>query len=195
MIRYVAHAPLTARWPVGTVFLVLALLVALGVARVVTRPAPRILLGLVSTVALVASAGVGVNAYFGYYRNLGEALGGSPSAATSLARVRARAGHGTVVALPVPGTASGFVARPAQVYLPPAWSRPGQPPLPVVLLLHGTPGDPVDRVEGGQARKTADTWAPTTTGSRPCSSCPTSTGRRPVTPSASTARSAASRPA
>jgi S-formylglutathione hydrolase FrmB len=163
VIKYLAHTSLAGWWPVGTVLLVVALAAAPAGARIATGRVPRVLLGLVSAAALVASAAVGVNAYFGYYRTLGEALGPSPSTATSPARVRARAGaragHGTVVTLPVPGTVSGFVGRPAQVYLPPAWSRPGQPPLPVVLLLHGTPGDPTDWVEGGQAQKTADAWA------------------------------------
>ncbi len=59
----------------------------------------------------------------------------------------------------IPATASGFSARQAQVYLPPAWAAPGQAPLPVVVLLHGTPGNPTDWVEGGQAQMTADAWA------------------------------------
>jgi S-formylglutathione hydrolase FrmB len=163
MIKHLAKTPITAWWPVGTVLLVLAVLAVLVAARVVTRRAPRALLGLLAVVALVASAAVGVNAYFGYLRTLGEALGAPPPHQTTLARVRARAGaragHGTTVTLTIPGQRSGFVGRPAQVYLPPAWSRPGQRPLPVVLLLHGTPGDPTDWVGGGQAQKTADAWA------------------------------------
>jgi S-formylglutathione hydrolase FrmB len=163
MIKYVSGIPITSWWPAGTVLLVLALLVALAAARVGTRRVPRALLVLVSAVGLLASAGVGVNAYYGYFRTLGEALGKPPPHSTSLARVRARAGarsgHGTVVPLPIPGTTSGFAAEPAQVYLPPAWSSPKQSPLPVVVLLHGTPGDPTDWVEGGQAQKTADAWA------------------------------------
>jgi S-formylglutathione hydrolase FrmB len=59
----------------------------------------------------------------------------------------------------IPGARSGFVARPAEVYLPPAWFRQPRPALPVVLLLHGTPGAPTDWTEGGQAQLTADAWA------------------------------------
>jgi S-formylglutathione hydrolase FrmB len=163
MAKFLSRIPLTEWWPVGTVLLVVGVLAALAAARVVRRRLPRTLLGLLSVIALLASGGVGVNAYFGYLRTLGEALGGAPPGETTLARVRARAGaragHGTVVPLTIPGTTSGFVARQAQVYLPPVWSAPKQNPLPVVLLLHGTPGDPTDWVEGGRAQATADAWA------------------------------------
>jgi S-formylglutathione hydrolase FrmB len=161
MIRDVSGASLATWWPVGTALLVAGLLAGVAAAR--ARRVPRSLLGVLSVVALLASAGVGVNAYFGYFRTLGEALGAPPAGETTLARVRARAGaragHGTVVSLTIPATTSGFGARPAEVYLPPAWSTPRQPPLPVLLLLHGTPGDPTDWVEGGQAQATADAWA------------------------------------
>ncbi len=163
MVPYLAGVPLTGWWPVGTVLLVLAVLAAGAAVGAVTRALPRALLGLVSAVAVLASAGVGVNAHFAYYRTLGEALGAPPPGAGTLerarARVDAREGRGTVVPLTIPGTTSGFAARQAQVYLPPAWSAPGQAPLPVVVLLHGSPGAPTDWVEGGQAQATADAWA------------------------------------
>lgn len=165
--RAVVRTPISTWWPVGAVLLVLGLVTALvavaGVVRARRRRVPRAVLALLSAAALIASAGVGVNAYFGYLRTLGEALGGAPPGETTLARAHARAsarnGHSTVVSLTIPGTRSGFAARPAEVYLPPAWSTPRQAPLPVVLLLHGTPGDPSDWVEGGRAQATADAWA------------------------------------
>jgi S-formylglutathione hydrolase FrmB len=163
VIKYVSGVRLTPWWPVGTVLLVLGVLAVLAAVRVRGRRGCRVGLVLLSVVALLASAAVGVNAWFGYFRNLGEALGRPPPHATTLARLRARAGalsgHGAVVPLTIPGTASGFVARPAQVYLPPAWSSPRQGPLPVVVLLHGTPGDPTDWVQQGRAQATADSWA------------------------------------
>jgi S-formylglutathione hydrolase FrmB len=157
------NVPLTGWWPVGTVFLLGGVLAAVVAVRGVTRRLPRALLGLLCAVALLASAGVGVNAHFGYFRTLGQALGALPAEEGTLERARARVGalegRGTVVSLTVPGTTSGFAARPAQVYLPPAWSAPRQAPLPVVVLLHGTPGAPTDWVEGGEAQVTADAWA------------------------------------
>lgn len=171
MVKFFSGLPLNTWWPIGTVLLVVGVLVALGTARMRARRGPRVLLALLSAVAVLASAAVGVNAYFGYFRTLGEALGKPPPHETSLARVRARegarSGHGTVVSLTIPGTVSGFVAQPAQVYLPPAWSVPRQPPLPVIMLLHGTPGDPTDWVEAGQAQATADAWAATHGGVAP----------------------------
>ncbi|TXN31886.1 alpha/beta hydrolase [Lacisediminihabitans profunda] len=46
---------------------------------------------------------------------------------------------GTVV---IPATASGFVARPAYLYLPPAALVANPPPLPVLILMMGQPGGP-----------------------------------------------------
>ncbi len=163
MVGGLGNVPLTGWWPVGTVFLLGGVLAAVVAVRGVTRRLPRALLGLLCAVALLASAGVGVNAHFGYFRTLGQALGALPAEEGTLERARARVGalegRGTVVSLTVPGTTSGFAARPAQVYLPPAWSAPRQAPLPVVVLLHGTPGAPTDWVEGGEAQVTADAWA------------------------------------
>src|SRR4051812_12544065 len=163
MLKVLGRVPIADWWPVGAVFLVVGALVALVALRVVRRRWPRTLLVLLSVVTVLLSAAVGVNAHFGYVRTLGEALGGSPPGTTAPskgpARAGARSGHGTVVPLTIPGTVSGFVARQAQVYLPPAWSVPQQAPLPVVMLLHGTPGDPTDWVEGGRAQTTADAWA------------------------------------
>jgi S-formylglutathione hydrolase FrmB len=59
----------------------------------------------------------------------------------------------------VPAPASQFAARPAQVYLPPAWFRVPRPTLPVIELLHGTPGTPEDWTRAGRADVTADRWA------------------------------------
>ncbi len=54
---------------------------------------------------------------------------------------------------------SGFRARPAFVYLPPAYvAHPGRR-LPVLELLHGTPGEPSDWLVRGQLRSTADAFA------------------------------------
>ena len=64
-----------------------------------------------------------------------------------------------MVPLTVPPTASNFSARQAQVYLPPAWFATQRPALPVVMLLHGEPGDPSDWADGGEAAATADAWA------------------------------------
>jgi poly(3-hydroxybutyrate) depolymerase len=42
----------------------------------------------------------------------------------------------------IPNTASGFVARPAYLYLPPAALVPNPPALPVLIMMMGQPGGP-----------------------------------------------------
>lgn len=59
----------------------------------------------------------------------------------------------------IPATASGFSARSATVYLPPLWFASPRPSLPVVELLHGTPGMPQDWARGGGVPELADAWA------------------------------------
>ncbi|MDY7542043.1 alpha/beta hydrolase [Cryobacterium sp. 5B3] len=49
---------------------------------------------------------------------------------------------GTIGSVRIPATASGFSARDAQVYLPPAALVPDAPALPFVLMMMGQPGDP-----------------------------------------------------
>jgi S-formylglutathione hydrolase FrmB len=57
-------------------------------------------------------------------------------------------GAGTVREVLIPGTVSGFHARPALVYLPPAAATGAR--LPVLEVLHGTPGGPRDWMTHGR---------------------------------------------
>lgn len=74
---------------------------------------------------------------------------------------------GRVAEIPIPGTVSGFRARPAWVYLPPAWFSRTRPQLPVVILLEGTPASPRDWLRAVQIQRTADQWAATHHGVAP----------------------------
>lgn len=56
---------------------------------------------------------------------------------------------GTLTSAAIPGTRSGFHARNAWIYLPPAYQATPRPALPVLLLLAGQPGSPSDWVDGG----------------------------------------------
>lgn len=49
----------------------------------------------------------------------------------------------------IPNTHSGFAARPAQIYYPPAALVKDPPPLPFVLMMMGQPGDPDAKFIGG----------------------------------------------
>jgi hypothetical protein len=120
VIGRLSDIPLTAWWPVGTGLLVLGLLVALAAVRAGTRRLPRALLGLLSVVAVLASVGVGVNAHYGYFRTLGEALDAAPPGETTLDRVRAGARTG-------PGIGP--------------WRRPTPPPAERTALSH----EPIER--------------------------------------------------
>ena len=119
-------------------------------------------LAVVVLVLAALNVGAAVNAHYDYDRTLGDVLGLPPADEGSLAallRRRTVPDRGAVATLGVPATASGFAARPAVVYVPPAWFARPRPKLPVVVLLHGTPGSPGDWIDGGRAAATADAWA------------------------------------
>lgn len=80
--------------------------------------------------------------------------GAQPSSRTTVAPHTG--GH--VVVRKIVGT-SGFQARPAYVYLPPAYLDHPTHPLPVLEILHGTPGAPSDWAIRGQLLGTADAFA------------------------------------
>ncbi|MBP0454333.1 MULTISPECIES: esterase family protein [unclassified Kitasatospora] len=66
---------------------------------------------------------------------------------------------GTVSKTPIPGAKSGFKARDAYVYLPPAYYADPRPLLPVVVLLGGQPGVPEDWVNTAQVNEALDAFA------------------------------------
>lgn len=57
--------------------------------------------------------------------------------------------RGKLTSATIPGQRSGFHARPAAIYLPPAYFSDPRPRLPVLVLLSGQPGDPDDWVSAG----------------------------------------------
>ncbi|KNB52347.1 alpha/beta hydrolase [Streptomyces caatingaensis] len=57
---------------------------------------------------------------------------------------------GTLSKSPVPGARSGFRARDAYVYLPPAYRASPRPLLPVIVLMAGQPGSPDDWINSGR---------------------------------------------
>ena len=138
--------------------------------------------GLVLAIMMAAAA---VNARFGYLPTAAALLGHgvvdqvpmsrlrqleSAASARHAGRLRLAVSHdpvpaparpkqGVVVAFTIPPTRSHFHARTAEVYLPPAYFESPRPRLPVIELLHGTPGSPIDWTRGGMADVTADTFA------------------------------------
>ncbi|MEY9848078.1 alpha/beta hydrolase [Streptacidiphilus sp. MAP5-3] len=59
----------------------------------------------------------------------------------------------------IPGAVSGFTARDAIVWTPPAYSTKVRPLLPVLVLMAGQPGGPEDWLGGGQLQQTMDAYA------------------------------------
>ncbi len=66
---------------------------------------------------------------------------------------------GVVTTVTIPGTVSGFRARPAWLYLPPAYLTNPRALLPVLVLVAGQPGTPRDWFDGGQLPKLMDAFA------------------------------------
>ncbi|MFF4403427.1 alpha/beta hydrolase [Streptomyces sp. NPDC001262] len=57
---------------------------------------------------------------------------------------------GTLSTSPIPGTKSGFKARDAYIYLPPAYRSTPRPLLPVIVLMAGQPGGPEEWINSGR---------------------------------------------
>ena len=140
---------------------------------------PRVwgrILALISALAVVLLAAQQINAYFGLNLTLGDLTGSSLSRIEALEPALERGGAPSVplagwtppAELPptgelrrvqLPNAASGFAAREAFVYFPPAYSAPTRPELPVLVLMAGQPGGPADWLTGGQLRGRMDRFA------------------------------------
>ncbi|MEY9876192.1 enterochelin esterase-like enzyme [Streptacidiphilus sp. MAP12-33] len=66
---------------------------------------------------------------------------------------------GALATAKIPGTTSGFNARDAIIWLPPAYKAKQRPLLPVVVLMPGEPGSPEDWVGAGQLETTMNNFA------------------------------------
>lgn len=66
---------------------------------------------------------------------------------------------GVVTEVTIPAAASGFAARPAWLYLPPAYLSRPRAQLPVLVLLSGQPGTPRDWLDGGRLAQRLDAFA------------------------------------
>ncbi|WP_433801056.1 alpha/beta hydrolase [Actinomycetospora sp. CA-084318] len=148
------------------VLLVLAIVGAVGSRR----RARRVFGGLAAVLLLLLNVAAGVNTYVDYDRTLGSVLGVEPADEAPLARLLRQTtvpGSGEITPVTIPPRRSGFTARPALVYVPPAWFHRPRPKLPVIVLLHGTPGTPSDWFGPGLAAATADAFAAAHGGTAP----------------------------
>jgi S-formylglutathione hydrolase FrmB len=64
-----------------------------------------------------------------------------------------------VITVRIPPIRSGFAARDAWIYVPPAYLALPRPALPVLMMISGQPGTPRDWLDGGQLAEQMDGWA------------------------------------
>lgn len=158
----------------------------------------RLLTAVLLVIALTLPA-MKINAFYGYYPTLRAAFGIPDANAVDLADVPAAAtvvtappgqdlasvwqpppdqpATGRVAQVDIPGVRSGFSARPAAVYLPPAYlSAQRRPLLPVLVLVAGQPGGPQDWLVAGKLAAVMDRFAAANRGLAPVVVVPDATG-------------------
>ncbi|CAO5155620.1 Enterochelin esterase-like enzyme [Frankia sp. AiPs1] len=114
--------------------------------------------GLAVTLTLATAADL-VNAHYSYLPRLDDVLGvhswptASSREAVAATPIRTHP-QGSVVSLAVPGVHSGFGTQQALVYLPPQYFTEPRVRFPVVYLMHGSPGVPVDWYRANRAAQT-----------------------------------------
>ncbi|TQF66493.1 esterase [Rhodococcus spelaei] len=177
VVVWAAFRPLPVQLAGRDALVVAVALLALFVAVAVAARSSgrrRTVAAVLAACALCASAVGVVNRDVGRYPTLGALAGhrppptarladfdavpgpqqrvqtGSPTAAVWQSPVR-RTLDGMVTHAEIPGIVSGFTARPALVYLPPAYLDTPRPLLPVLVLVAGDPGQPDDWLGNGLA--------------------------------------------
>ena len=133
-----------------------------------------------ATLAVLMFVGVQVNASFGQYPTVGTLIDPpAPIAEAAPSHMQFAPGSqfmtspvaqrwkstaelpatGSVIAVKIPGTESGFHARNALVYLPPAYSAPRRPVLPVLVLVSGQPGSPESWIRSSNLLNSMNSYA------------------------------------
>lgn len=140
-----------------SVFLVIVLIVLAGGALFAAlryrHLAVRIPSALLTLVLAVVSGVAMVNVYYGYYQTWGQLSADLTNSYTSFetphttSHGTVSAGHGEIRQVTLPGKRSG-ITRSGYIYLPPQYFERAyaHTRFPVVELLHGSPGNPVNWV-------------------------------------------------
>ncbi|BDB58316.1 MULTISPECIES: alpha/beta hydrolase [Rhodococcus] len=161
---------------VAVALLAVAFLIGRWFVRRRDRARPLVATALVvSAVLVVVSAAGRIDAVYDAYPTLRAVLGISDYRSVSFDDPTLRASRtvsvddwsapddlpatGAVTSVTIPATVSGFRAREARVYLPPAYFSDPRPELPVLVLLAGQPGSPEDWLVGGHLPSTLDAYA------------------------------------
>ncbi|TQK30907.1 alpha/beta hydrolase-fold protein [Arthrobacter sp. SLBN-53] len=90
--------------------------------------------------------------------------------------------RGKITSAVIPATVSGFAARPARIYLPPAYFTDVPPRLPVLVLMAGQPGGPQDWISAGKLPQIMDAFAGSHDGLAPVVVVPDATGSQLADP-------------
>lgn len=139
-----------------------------------------------------------INAFYGYWSTLGAALDISSDQETNFAEVAGLRptlvpspdtplshtwrppadlpSAGEVTRVTIPGSRSDFHARPALIYVPPAYRADPRPLLPILILIPGQPGGPRDWLVAGNLTKIMDSFAAAHAGLAPIVVVPDATG-------------------
>jgi hypothetical protein len=130
---------------------------------------PRRIAGVLAILLTVLSAGSAANATFQYYPTFSRLLGKNANHFLDNSQLKtlrdqvAKTGklpdHGATLAITIPGQDLKFTPRQAYVWVPPAWFAPSHAKLPVIELLHGTPGQPSDWTRAIYADQTSLAYA------------------------------------
>jgi len=135
--------------------------------------------GVIAALLVVVTAASQINAYYAQYPTIGVLIGADKPTLVEFTTVNEKTAQtvstppgktladvwhapaglpsaGVVSSVAIPGTVSGFQARNALVYLPPAYQVSPRPLLPVLVLLPGQPGGPDDWFGPGQLAKALD---------------------------------------
>lgn len=138
----------------------------------------------VAVLAAILVASMQINAYFGQYVTVGSLLNAESLSLPALNKQEQRSAqkvvrinasdapaargwkppvdmpsHGKLVGATIPGTSSGFKARQAIIYLPPAYLTTKRPLLPVLVLVAGQPGSPQRWVDAGHLDRAMNNFA------------------------------------
>ncbi|OJX67913.1 MAG: hypothetical protein BGO95_06020 [Micrococcales bacterium 73-13] len=148
--------------------------IALALVGLIRARPWRIVVGAIALVLAVAVPAMWINIDFGEYPTIASVLRISrfhghrlptlaqPATRPSIAEWTAPAGlatAGAVSEVEIPATVSGFPARPAVVYLPPAALADDAPLLPVWIVLSGQPGSPEDPLTAAGLLARLDAYA------------------------------------
>ncbi|WP_051581385.1 alpha/beta hydrolase [Pseudonocardia acaciae] len=138
-------------------------------------------LAVLAALLVLATAGIKVNAFYGYYPRLRDVIGLPAANEISFSALATGPATmpdtGRVTHASIPGAVSGFVARPASIYLPPGYLvGERRPALPVLVLIPGQPGLPYDWFTAGRLATVMDRYAAEHRGLAPVVVVPDATG-------------------